>query len=78
MACMCRAIIHKETGDVTMAVVNYTQAIKNNPRDDDAYYQRAEMYEAVSVLLCLTDLLEVGCLIIIFEVLTYTCIYVCV
>lgn len=30
-----------------MAIVNYTQAIKLNPDDYEAYYQRAEMYEKV-------------------------------
>ena len=43
-----RASIFREQGDVTMAIVNYTQAIKLNPDDYEAYYQRAEMYQAVS------------------------------
>ena len=30
-----------------MAIVNYTQAIKLDPEDYEAYYQRAEMYEKV-------------------------------
>ena len=42
-----RAQIHRESGDVTMAIVNYTQAIKLDPEDYEAYYQRAEMYEKV-------------------------------
>ena len=31
-----------------MAIVNYTQAIKLDPKDYEAHFQRAEMYEAVS------------------------------
>ena len=30
-----------------MAIINYTQAIKCHPDDDEAYFQRAEMYEEV-------------------------------
>ena len=45
-----RAQIHREGGDVTMAIVNYTQAIKLDPEDYEAYYQRAEMYEKVLVV----------------------------
>ena len=44
-----RAEIYRRQGDVTMAIVNYTQAIKLKPTDHNAYYQRAEMYEMVSV-----------------------------
>lgn len=43
-----RAAIYREEGDVTMSIVNFTQAIKMNPNDHDAYYQRAEMYEKVN------------------------------
>ena len=34
-----------------MTIVNYTQAIKLNPDDYEAYYQRAEMYEKVILLI---------------------------
>ena len=47
MPLLRRAQIHREGGDVTMAIVNYTQAIKLDPEDYEAYYQRAEMYEKV-------------------------------
>ena len=33
---------------MTMTIVNYTQAIKLQPDDYEAYFARAEMYEAVS------------------------------
>nr|KAG5709228.1 hypothetical protein BaRGS_017980 [Batillaria attramentaria] len=39
------AEIYRKQGDVTMAIVNFTQAIKMNPTDHDAYFQRAAMYE---------------------------------
>jgi hypothetical protein len=32
-----------------MAIINYTKAIKMNPTDHDAYFQRAEMYEEVKL-----------------------------
>ena len=51
MSLLRRAQIHREGGDVTMAIVNYTQAIKLDPEDYEAYYQRAEMYEKV-IFLC--------------------------
>ena len=50
MPLLRRAQIHREGGDVTMAIVNYTQAIKLDPEDYEAYYQRAEMYEKVILL----------------------------
>ena len=50
MLLLRRAQIHREAGDVTMAIVNYTQAIKLDPEDYEAYYQRAEMYEKVIIL----------------------------
>ena len=43
-----RAAIFREQGDTTMSIVNYTQAIKQNPDDYEAHYQRAEMYEQVN------------------------------
>ena len=41
------AEIYKKQDDITMAIVNYTQAIKLNPRDHEAYFARAECYEKV-------------------------------
>jgi len=39
-----------------MAIVNYTQAIKLNPRDHEAYYERAVCYERRGdMLLALED-----------------------
>ncbi len=39
--------MYREDGDAAMAIVNYTQAIKFNPDDDESYFLRAEMYEQV-------------------------------
>lgn len=33
--------------DITLAIVNFSQAIKIDPSDYEAYYQRAQMYEQV-------------------------------
>ena len=41
------AMIFKETGDSTMAIINFTQAIKLNKDDYQSHFQRAEMYEKV-------------------------------
>ena len=43
-----RAEIYKKQDDITMAIVNYTQAIKLNPQDHEAVYARAACYEKVS------------------------------
>ena len=43
------AEIYKRQDDITMAIVNYTQAIKLNPRDHEAYFARAECYEKVFI-----------------------------
>jgi tetratricopeptide (TPR) repeat protein len=51
-----RAEIYKKQDDITMAIVNYTQAIKLNPRDHEAYFARAECYEKRGdMLLALED-----------------------
>ncbi|ESP04789.1 hypothetical protein LOTGIDRAFT_109285, partial [Lottia gigantea] len=51
-----RAEIYRKQGDVTMAIVNFTQAIKFNPTDHEAYFQRAQMYEQRGeMLLALED-----------------------
>ncbi|XP_012943224.1 uncharacterized protein LOC101857057 [Aplysia californica] len=39
------AEIYKKQGDVTMAIINYSSAIKFNPLDHEAHFQRAAMYE---------------------------------
>ncbi|XP_033743076.1 uncharacterized protein LOC117329299 isoform X6 [Pecten maximus] len=51
------AEIYRKQGEITMAVINYTQAVKLNPLDHEAYYQRALMYEKRGdMLLALEDL----------------------
>ena len=44
-----RARIFRAQGDITMAIVNYTQAIKLDKTDYESFFQRAEMYEKVSM-----------------------------
>ena len=43
-----RAEIYRKVDDITMAIINYTQAIKVNPQDHEAYFRRAQMYEKVA------------------------------
>lgn len=40
-----------DMGDLTMAVFNLTQALKYKPNDTDALFQRAEIYETVSLII---------------------------
>ncbi|XP_072135606.1 uncharacterized protein ttc6 [Mobula birostris] len=42
--------IYRKKGDITMAIINYSQGLKCRP-DDDVYFRRAEMYEASNDLL---------------------------
>ncbi|XP_059505178.1 uncharacterized protein ttc6 isoform X2 [Stegostoma tigrinum] len=42
--------IYREKGDITMAIINYSQGLKCRP-DDDIYFKRAEMYEKNNDLL---------------------------
>ncbi|XP_051871501.1 uncharacterized protein ttc6 [Pristis pectinata] len=42
--------IYRNKGDITMAIINYSQGLKCRP-DDDIYFRRAEMYEANNDLL---------------------------
>ncbi|KAI8798079.1 dnaJ subfamily C member 3, partial [Biomphalaria glabrata] len=37
--------IHKQQDDITMAIINYSSAIKYNSLDHEAYFQRAQLYE---------------------------------
>lgn len=41
----------RDMGDLTMAVFNLTQALKYKPNDCDALFQRAEIYETVSLII---------------------------
>lgn len=52
---MSKAEIYKQKKDYTMSIVNYTQALKCRPSDDDIYYRRAQMYEAQEELIIAMD-----------------------
>ncbi|XP_067848274.1 uncharacterized protein ttc6 [Heptranchias perlo] len=45
-----KADIYRNKGDITMAIINYSQGLKCRP-DDDVYFRRAEMYEENNDLL---------------------------
>jgi hypothetical protein len=53
-----RAALYHSQKDITMSIISYTQAIKCQPDDDDAYFRRAEMYEEVTISVCLMPLPE--------------------
>lgn len=40
-----RADIFASLGDYTMAIVNYSQAIKLDPGNSEAFFQRAKLFE---------------------------------
>ncbi|XP_078263288.1 uncharacterized protein ttc6 isoform X2 [Rhinoraja longicauda] len=42
--------IYRDKGDITMAIINYSQGLKCRP-DEDIYFRRAELYEASNDLL---------------------------
>ena len=46
-----RAEIYKQQGDSTMAIINYSQAIKLNPDDAEVYYNRAALFKEVTGIL---------------------------
>ena len=41
------AEIYRQEGDSTMAIINYSRAIKLNPDDANIYYNRAALFEEV-------------------------------
>ncbi|XP_028413242.1 uncharacterized protein LOC114536089 isoform X2 [Dendronephthya gigantea] len=53
---LSKAEIYKKQGDSTMAILNYSQAIKLNPGDADVYYNRAALFlDKGDVVLALED-----------------------
>lgn len=44
-AYLSRADIYKKQGDNSLALINYTLAMRSRPTDDEIYYKRAEVYE---------------------------------
>ncbi|XP_014340070.1 uncharacterized protein TTC6 [Latimeria chalumnae] len=41
-----KAEIYRRRGDITMALLSYSQAIKYNPQEDETYFRRAQLYES--------------------------------
>uniref|UniRef100_A0A8C2LFU4 Tetratricopeptide repeat domain 6 n=1 Tax=Cricetulus griseus TaxID=10029 RepID=A0A8C2LFU4_CRIGR len=54
-AYMSKAEIFREKNDLTLAILNYSQAIKCRPKDADLYFKRGEMYELTNKLLAIDD-----------------------
>ncbi|XP_060149591.1 tetratricopeptide repeat protein 6 [Globicephala melas] len=54
-AYISRAEIFRGKKDSTLAIVNYTQAIKCKPMDADIYFRRGEMYEIENKVLAIDD-----------------------
>ncbi|XP_064192367.1 uncharacterized protein ttc6 isoform X1 [Anguilla rostrata] len=51
-----KAEIYRAKGDTTQAILNYTQAIKCQPEDDENYFRRAKMFEEKNeILLAMED-----------------------
>ncbi|XP_077625369.1 tetratricopeptide repeat protein 6 [Crocuta crocuta] len=54
-AYLSKAEIFRGRQDVTLAILNYTQAIKCKPTDADIYFRRGEMYEIANKILAIDD-----------------------
>ncbi|XP_029340827.1 tetratricopeptide repeat protein 6 isoform X2 [Mus caroli] len=54
-AYLSKAEIFREKKDVTLAILNYSQAIKCRPKDADLYFKRGEMYETTNKVLAIDD-----------------------
>ncbi|KAM5336951.1 tetratricopeptide repeat protein 6 [Glossophaga mutica] len=54
-AYLSKAEIYRKKKDITLAILNYTQAIKCKPTDADMYFRRGEMYEIANRVLAMDD-----------------------
>ncbi|KAB1277823.1 Tetratricopeptide repeat protein 6 [Camelus dromedarius] len=54
-AYLSKAEIFRRKKDMTLAILNYTQAIKCKPMDADTYFRRGEMYEVENKVLAIDD-----------------------
>ncbi|GAB5572808.1 tetratricopeptide repeat protein 6 isoform X3 [Prionailurus iriomotensis] len=54
-AYLSKAEIFRGRKDITLAILNYTQAIKCKPTDADIYFRRGEMYEIANKVLAIDD-----------------------
>ncbi|XP_023377408.1 tetratricopeptide repeat protein 6 [Pteropus vampyrus] len=54
-AYLSKAEIFRRKNDITLAILNYTQAIKCKPMDADMYFRRGEMYEITNKVLAIDD-----------------------
>ncbi|XP_059543492.1 uncharacterized protein LOC132230269 [Myotis daubentonii] len=61
-AYLSKAEIFRKRKEVTLAILNYTKAIKLKPRDADIYFRRGEMYELTNKFLAMDDFSTVSCI----------------
>ncbi|XP_072819062.1 tetratricopeptide repeat protein 6 isoform X1 [Vicugna pacos] len=54
-AYLSKAEIFRRKKDMTLAILNYTQAIKCKPMDADTYFRRGEVYEIENKVLAIDD-----------------------
>ncbi|XP_064221796.1 tetratricopeptide repeat protein 6 [Aotus nancymaae] len=54
-AYLSKAEIYRGKKDITLAILNYTQAIKCRPTDADIYFRRGEMHEIANKVLAIDD-----------------------
>uniref|UniRef100_A0A8I3N3Y4 Tetratricopeptide repeat domain 6 n=4 Tax=Canis lupus familiaris TaxID=9615 RepID=A0A8I3N3Y4_CANLF len=54
-AYLSKAEIFRRRKDITLAILNYTQAIKCKPMEADIYFRRGEMYEIANKVLAIDD-----------------------
>lgn len=59
-AYLSKAEIFREKKELTLAILNYSQAIKCRPKDADLYFKRGEMYEKTNRVLAIDDYSKVS------------------
>lgn len=59
-AYLSKAEIFREKNDITLAILNYSQAIKCRPKDASLYFKRGEMYEKTNKVLAIDDYSKVS------------------
>jgi tetratricopeptide (TPR) repeat protein len=62
-AYLSRAEIFREKNNITLAILNYTQAIKCMPTNADVYFRRGEMYEKANKVLAVDDYSKVSLIV---------------
>lgn len=70
-AYLSRAAIYRRQGNRSLAIINYTLAMRLRPTDDEIYYRRGEIYEEEGdIVMAMTDYAKVSVTVSSFTGLT--------